>query len=299
MGWRIKFQLIVFTSKALLRHPLAKSAMAEMGPQTRFQRLIPEVLHPSPLRVSQPTTEATKAASALAQSKKKGSTNAMTTPSENVDDYLSGNNSEPRIPYSLIPENNTDSFRLLPPSQIKTVIFCSGQVYYLLYKTRAANNLGHIAIARVEQLSPLPMWEMKDVMDSYPNLEEVVWCQEEHMNGGAWTFMEPRLETVIRETLWWKSGKAQAAQIQFDSNRVSGGLSNLLFPVDKSIKEATSFRGGRLVRYAGRCQSAAPATGALNSLHFLLNDEGRKNSYFLSCELRFLMNVSILNSLFV
>lgn len=69
--------LIVMTSKAILRHPMAKSSIDEMAPGTRFQRLIPEVLHPNPLHVLQ------------GQSNTRGE--AVT----------SGNNMEPRIPYAL------------------------------------------------------------------------------------------------------------------------------------------------------------------------------------------------------
>lgn len=185
-----------------------------------------------------------------------------------VEYLMSGNNAEPRIPYSLINNSETEvttptkegEFSLLPPSETKTVIFCSGQVYYLLHRARQLNELRHVAIVRLEQVAPFPFWEVKDVIDSYPNLEEIVWTQEEHMNGGAWSYVEPRLETVVRETEWWKSGKGKAVEEAMDTKRVGGGLANLLFSKDKS-SETMSYRGGRVIRFAGRDASAAPATG--------------------------------------
>lgn len=170
-----------------------------MSHDTRFQRMIPEVLHPSPL------------------------TDLVIL--QNSEDFSwQKNNQEPRMPYALVtdpayPIQNPhepaavvvpDAFTLLPPSQIKTLIFCSGQVYYLLYRARALNMLKHIAIVRVEQLCPFPFWEIQRTIDFYQEgLEEIVWCQEESFNSGAWAHVEPRLETALRETKWLKSDKVK------------------------------------------------------------------------------------------
>ena len=188
--------LIVLTSKALLRHPAAKSALGEMTEGTRFQRLIPEVLHPNAL-------ESLDSASS----------------SLSLISYA-GNNPEPRIPYSSVKDKaypaksatpinvDSDGFSLLPPDEIKTLIFCSGQVYYLLSKARALNNLRHVAIVRIEQLNPFPFWECKTVVDFYgKSLEEIVYCQEESFNSGSWIFVEPRLTTAIQHSDWFKSDK--------------------------------------------------------------------------------------------
>ncbi|KNC99356.1 oxoglutarate dehydrogenase (succinyl-transferring), E1 component [Spizellomyces punctatus DAOM BR117] len=219
--------LIVFESKALLRHPLAKSSIEEMGANTQFQRVIPEVLHENPfsdLQIAGPGG------------------------------LWAGNNADPRLPYALSAESD---FQLAPPNEIKTVIFCSGQVYYLLYRARALNNLRNVAIVRLEQLTPFPFWEVKAIVDHYgASLEEIVWAQEESFNSGAWSFVEPRMDTAIRETDWFKSGKGAEWGARFDSQRVAGGLDN-----GRKGGKGVSVRGGRLVRYAGRDISAAPATG--------------------------------------
>lgn len=174
--------LALFASKNLLRHPLARSSLAEMAPGTRFQRLIPEVLHESPFNDIEVA----------------GQKSTNTT-------IYAGNNVEPRIPYAI---QSAKNFELVPPNEIKTLIFCSGQVYYLLYKARMLNNLKDIAIVRLEQLNPFPFVEVKAVIDFYSqSLEEIVYCQEESFNSGAWTHVDPRLDTAIRATEWFTGSK--------------------------------------------------------------------------------------------
>lgn len=96
--------------------------------------------------------------------------------------FTETNNTEPRIPYSL----QKSDFKLLNPDKIKTLVFCSGQVYYNLYKARELNKLKDTAIVRVEQICPFPFWEVQKVVDYYgKGLEEIVWSQEESMNSGC------------------------------------------------------------------------------------------------------------------
>ena len=78
---------------------------------------------------------------------------------------------------------------------------CTGQVYAALHKHRAAHDhLKTIAITRVEQLNPFPWAQLKENLDSYPNAKTIVWAQEEPLNAGAWSFTQPRLETLLNET---------------------------------------------------------------------------------------------------
>ena len=57
-----------------------------------------------------------------------------------------------------------------------------------------------IAVTRVEQFHPFPFVCLKRNIESYPNLESIVWAQEEHLNAGGWTFVQPRLQTLLKET---------------------------------------------------------------------------------------------------
>ncbi|KAF2860626.1 mitochondrial 2-oxoglutarate dehydrogenase [Piedraia hortae CBS 480.64] len=93
-----------------------------------------------------------------------------------------------------------DGFQIKPKEEIKRVILCSGQVFVALFKHRKANNLADTAITRVEQLNPFPWAQLKENLDAYPNADTIVWCQEEPLNAGAWSFTQPRIETLLNNT---------------------------------------------------------------------------------------------------
>ncbi len=81
----------------------------------------------------------------------------------------------------------------------RRLVFCTGKLYYDLVAARAEraksgeNGASDVAIARVEELYPWPHEAVASIVDQYPNIEEVVWAQEEPKNMGAWTFVSPRL----------------------------------------------------------------------------------------------------------
>lgn len=80
------------------------------------------------------------------------------------------------------------------------MVICSGQVYAALHKYRADNKIDDVAITRIEQLNPFPWQQLKENLDSYSNAKTIVWAQEEPLNAGAWTFTQPRIETLLNET---------------------------------------------------------------------------------------------------
>lgn len=112
----------------------------------------------------------------------------------------------------------TDS--IAKPKDIKRVILCSGKVYYDLYEAREAKGIKDVAILRLEQLYPFPADALEAELKRYPNAE-VVWCQEEPANQGAWHFVDRRIEAALT---------------------------------------AAKHKAGR-PRYVGRPEAAAPATG--------------------------------------
>ncbi len=120
--------LIVMTPKSLLRHKLAVSSLADMGPDTQFRAVIKD---------------------------------------ETV---------------------NADT--------VKRVILCSGKVYYDLYQKRQELGLTEIALIRLEQFYPFPEQELIEALSPFKNAE-FIWCQEEPMNMGAWTFLDRRIEAVL------------------------------------------------------------------------------------------------------
>ena len=147
--------LVIFTPKSLLRHKLAVSSLDEMGEDSAFRFVIPEL-------------------DAIA-----------------------------------------------PPDQARRVVLCSGKVYYDLLTERREKGIGDVAILRLEQIYPFPEKTLTRELAPYRNAE-LVWCQEEPENAGAWHFVDRRLEKVLTDI----GGKAQRP------------------------------------RYVGRVAAASPATGS-------------------------------------
>ncbi|NLX08720.1 MAG: 2-oxoglutarate dehydrogenase E1 component [Chloroflexi bacterium] len=81
--------------------------------------------------------------------------------------------------------------------EIRRLFVCSGKIYVDLETGDDRAQHPEIAIVRIEQLSPFPADDLAPVLDAYPNLEEVVWVQEEPENMGAWQYVAPRLHALI------------------------------------------------------------------------------------------------------
>jgi 2-oxoglutarate dehydrogenase E1 component len=114
--------------------------------------------------------------------------------------------------------------KLVPDEKIRRVVLCSGKVYYDLFEEREKRGLEDIYIMRVEQLYPFPLKALVIELARFKKAE-LIWCQEEPRNQGAWAFVQPYLEWVLEQT---------------------GGVS-------------------KRARYVGRPASAATATGLMPS----------------------------------
>lgn len=85
----------------------------------------------------------------------------------------------------------------LDREQVVRVVLCAGKVYYDLFEMRDHLDIEDIAIARIEQLHPFPTSELSYLLQSYPNATEVVWCQEEPKNQGAWYQIWHRMRNCL------------------------------------------------------------------------------------------------------
>lgn len=133
--------LILFFSKQLLRHPLAKSNIEEFT-EGGFQWIIEDVEH--------------------------------------------------------------DTGLIHPKEQIKRIVLMTGQVYTALHKKRSQLNDKETAFVKIEELHPFPFQQLKKCLDSYSQLDEIVWCQEEPLNMGAWSYVKPRLQTTLNNSELYK-----------------------------------------------------------------------------------------------
>jgi len=124
-----------------------------------------------------------------------------------------------RVLWDDAQHGNSDT-TLVADDKIKRVVMCSGKVYFDLLEERDARGIDDIYLLRFEQFYPFPAQSAVKELERFKNAE-MVWCQEEPKNQGAWTFIEPNIE--------WVLGRIKATYTR---------------PV-----------------YAGRATSASPATG--------------------------------------
>lgn len=83
------------------------------------------------------------------------------------------------------------------PDKVRRVVYCTGKIFYELLEEREKRNITDIAIIRVEQLAPFPWDKVAEEAAHYKNAE-LLWCQEEPKNMGAWSFVQPRIATATR-----------------------------------------------------------------------------------------------------
>jgi len=113
--------------------------------------------------------------------------------------------------------------KLVSDTKIKRVVLCSGKVYYDLLEEREKRGIDNIYLLRVEQFYPFPAHSLINELQRFRNAE-MIWCQEEPKNMGAWFFMEPNIEWTLQQ-------------------------------IDAKHKRA---------RYVGRAAAASPATGLMS-----------------------------------
>jgi len=140
-----------------------------------------------------------------------------------------------RILWDDAEKPDEQNIKLVPDDQIKRVVMCSGKVYYDLYEAREAAGINDVYLLRVEQLYPFPARALMNELGRFKQAD-MVWCQEEPKNMGAWSFIEPNIEWVLER-------------------------------IDARVKRPS---------YAGRAATAATATGLmsrhLNEQHALVNE---------------------------
>ena len=95
---------------------------------------------------------------------------------------------------SIIPETEEISTK-----NTRRIVFCSGKVYYDLLESRQVHGIADIAIVRIEQLYPFPIRDYAALIDEHRHVKEIVWCQEEPQNQGAWYHIRHRLQEPLQD----------------------------------------------------------------------------------------------------
>ncbi|WP_298850620.1 2-oxoglutarate dehydrogenase E1 component [uncultured Ruegeria sp.] len=111
-----------------------------------------------------------------------------------ADDFTTGSSFH-RVLWDDAQKGNSDT-KLVADDKIKRVVMCSGKVYFDLLEERDARGIDDIYLMRIEQFYPFPAHSLINELERFKNAE-MVWCQEEPKNQGAWTFIEPNIEWVL------------------------------------------------------------------------------------------------------
>jgi 2-oxoglutarate dehydrogenase E1 component len=105
-----------------------------------------------------------------------------------------------------------DEVEPLDRKKVRRLVFCSGKVYYDLVEARRKQELKDIAVIRIEELYPFPIEEYANTIYRYRNATEIIWCQEEPQNQGAWYQIRHRLvEPLSDEHELYYAGRPGAA----------------------------------------------------------------------------------------
>ena len=125
-----------------------------------------------------------------------------------------------KMSVSALTELSSGRFELIIPEieaidvrKTRRLVFCSGKVYYDLLEAREVNGIADIAIIRIEQLYPFPVAEYAEIIAQYSHADEIVWCQEEPLNQGAWYQIKHRLQEPLgdKQQLYYAGRPGAAA----------------------------------------------------------------------------------------
>ena len=131
--------------------------------------------------------------------------------------------------------------KLKEDSKIKRIIACSGKVYYDLLQERDAHNLTDTYLLRVEQLYPVPALALTKELGRFKNAD-LIWCQEEPKNQGAWSFIEPNLEQIL-DRLKVKAKRANFVGRPPSASPATGLASQHKEQQEKLVFEALNLEG--------------------------------------------------------
>src|SRR5262249_30623645 len=133
---------------------------------------------------------------------------------------------------------------------VRRLVFCSGKVYFNLLKARRKDGIRDVALVRIEQLYPFPRDEYEAILDRYSNAREIVWCQEEPQNQGAWYQIRHRLQELLEGRQVLYAGRAPAAAPATGIGKVHEAEQNALIhaalhatATEDSARETTRLTG--------------------------------------------------------
>ncbi|KAJ8583721.1 2-oxoglutarate dehydrogenase, E1 component [Rhizopogon salebrosus TDB-379] len=134
-----------------------------------------------------------------------------------------------------IPDSHPE--HLVSPEEVRRHILCTGQVYQTLIQEREAKGIKDVVISRIEQISPFPYDLITSHLDKYPNAD-ILWCQEEPLNNGAWTYVGPRILTAANETQYHQGKYPYYAGRQPTSSVATGSKAQHKKEIEEFLADA-------------------------------------------------------------
>ncbi len=111
-----------------------------------------------------------------------------------VEDFVEGSSFH-RVLWDDAQKGHSDT-TLKSDKDIKRVVMCAGKVYYDLLEERDARGIDDVYLMRIEQFYPFPAHSLIKELERFKGAE-IIWCQEEPKNQGAWSFIEPNIEWAL------------------------------------------------------------------------------------------------------
>ncbi len=137
-------------------------------------------------------------------------------------------------------EGREEAIKLVVDDKIRRVVLCSGKVYFDLYEEREKRGIDDIYLLRIEQLYPFPTKALMTELSRF-KAAEIVWCQEEPRNMGAWVFVDIFLEWVLNQ-IGAKSRRARYAGRPASASTAVGQMSQHLGQLKRLLEEALGQR---------------------------------------------------------
>ncbi len=156
-----------------------------------------------------------------------------------VEDFTTGSTFH-RVLWDDAQKGHSDT-KLVADKKVKRVVLCSGKVYFDLLAERDKRGLTDVYLMRVEQFYPFPAKSLSKELERFKQAE-IVWCQEEPKNQGAWSFIEPNLEWVLTR-LGAKQQRARYVGRAASASTATGLMSQHKFQQDALVDEALTIGG--------------------------------------------------------
>ena len=167
--------------------------------------------------------------------------------------------------------SSSSSLALVEAKYTKRIIFCCGKIFYHLYYEREIMKINNIIIVRIEQLAPFPYDLIIPILQQYRYVNDIIWCQEEPKNMGAYSYIKPRIETAMRDLIDTEnitnidsnynsmmSSDSDTTTNDNDNNNNFNNNSNKHILFSEKDKYQWKF-----IRYIGRSPLAASASGGM------------------------------------